>query len=209
MRCGGPRQRSSRGRGRGDVTPSDLAGAALLRSETDIRIHLQSGRGIANICRTPNSWGWPMSHSYTNLLYHIVFATKNRQPWLHSDFRPDLYSNIEISVRDQGGIPMAVGGVEDHVHLLAKLRPDRAISDVISSIKSRSSGWIHREIPTLEQFAWQTGYGAFTLGPSATPGVTSYIRHQVERHCRETYEFEFRAMLRAAGFDEHDAEYWE
>ena len=99
-----------------------------------------------------------MAHSYTQLLYHIIFSTKERQPWLSdADVRKRVHANIGARIRDEGGVPLSIGGIEDHVHILAKLRQDKAISAVIGAIKACSSGWIHREFPDLAAFAWQVG----------------------------------------------------
>jgi len=150
-----------------------------------------------------------MAHSYTNLLYHIVFSTKNRQEWIDDQLGPDLHAYLGRAVKDMGGIALAVNGVADHVHILAKLRPDKSVSQVLSSIKARSSGWIHRTRPDLAVFAWQTGYGAFTLGPGQVPDVTRYIQNQKEHHRREPYDQELRKMLRRAGLDVDEPFYWE
>src|SRR5262249_60096317 len=105
-----------------------------------------------------------MAHSYTNLLYHIVFGTKERHPWIDAALRTDLYSRLGLIIQQTGGIPLRINGVADHVHILAKLRPDVAVSDVLRDLKSRSSGWGHRRRADLSKFAWQTGYGAFSGG---------------------------------------------
>jgi REP-associated tyrosine transposase len=150
-----------------------------------------------------------MAHSYTNLLYHIVFSTKSRQEWIDDQLAPDLHAYLGRAVKDPGGIALAVNGVADHVHILAKLRPDKSVSQVLSSIKARSSGWIHRTRPELAVSAWQTGYGAFTLGPGQVPDVTRYIHNQNEHHRREPYDQELRKMLRRAGLDVEEPFYWE
>lgn len=93
-----------------------------------------------------------MSHSYVNLLYHVVFSTKDREPLIVEALQPRLYEYIGGIVRRQGGVPLAVNGVEDHVHLFARLRQDRALSDVIRDLKAHSSGWMHKVFPDLKDF---------------------------------------------------------
>jgi REP element-mobilizing transposase RayT len=150
-----------------------------------------------------------MAHSFTNLLYHIVFATKERQPWLAEALRPDLFGFLAGAVRDQGGIPLIVNGMAEHVHILAKLRPDRALSDVVSVVKSRSSGWLHRNHADLAAFAWQTGYGGFTVSQSQLRKVLRYIENQEEHHRAMPFTIEYRKLLLAHGFDPDEETLWQ
>ncbi|HEY1381022.1 MAG TPA: IS200/IS605 family transposase [Gemmataceae bacterium] len=150
-----------------------------------------------------------MAHAFTNLLYHIVFATKERQPWLTPALRPDLWAYLAGVIREEGGIALIVNGVDDHVHILAKLRPDRAVSDVVSAVKSRSSGWIHRTRPDVPAFAWQTGYGGFTVSQSQVERVRLYIANQEEHHRRVPFRTEFRQLLLAHGFDPDEEAMWQ
>jgi REP element-mobilizing transposase RayT len=136
-----------------------------------------------------------MGHSYTNLLYHIVFSTKDRRPLIPSDHEVHLYDYIGGTVRSLGGISLAVNGTEDHVHLLAKLRPDRALSDVLRKLKANASGWMHRVFPRLEDFTWQQGYGAFTVSQSNVRKVTEYIARQKQHHQKITFRDEFIEFL--------------
>ena len=104
-----------------------------------------------------------MSDSYTNLLYHIVFSTKDRRPLITSEIEPQLYDYIGGIIRRLGGICLELNGTEDHVHLLAKLRPDCALSDILRELKANATGWMHEVFPELKDFSWQRGYGAFTV----------------------------------------------
>ena len=85
-----------------------------------------------------------MSSSYCNLLYHIVFATKGREPWMTATIRPRIHQYIGGAIRAENGIAMIVNGTADHIHILAKLRQDKAISKLIGALKANSSGWISR-----------------------------------------------------------------
>ncbi len=98
-----------------------------------------------------------MSQSYTNLLYHLIFSTKDRLPIITLDYRPRLYDYIGGIIRGLGGIPLGIGGVADHVHVLAKLRPERALSDVLRDLKANASGWMHDVFPEAKDFGWQRG----------------------------------------------------
>mgnify|MGYP003288763169 CR=1 FL=1 len=97
-----------------------------------------------------------MSQSFTNLLYHIIFSTKERRPIITTDHQPRLYEYIGGVVRGTGGISLGINGMEDHVHLLAKLRPDRALSDVLRELKSNATGWMHDVFPRSFGFLMAT-----------------------------------------------------
>ena len=143
-----------------------------------------------------------MPRSYTNFVYHIVFATKDRRPLITADRQERLYEYICGIVRGLGGILLAINGIQDHVHLLVKLRPDRAVSDVLRDLKSNSSGWMHDVFPTLADFSWQRGYAAFTVSQSNLCEVQQYIAHQKDHHSRVSFRDEFILFLK-----ENDIEY--
>jgi REP element-mobilizing transposase RayT len=143
-----------------------------------------------------------VAQTYTRLLYHIVFSTKNREPWLEPDWREDLHSFVGGIVRNRKGELLAAGGIPDHIHLLVRLAADRSVSDVVRDIKSNSSAWLHNR--GVMPFAWQDGYGAFTLSPSAIPSIVAYINNQVEHHRRESFRDEFLVLLH-----EHEVQYEE
>ncbi len=137
-----------------------------------------------------------MPQSYTNLLVHIVFSTKGRQPWLEASIRPQVIDFLKGGIVDQRGIPLEVNAVDDHVHLLVKVRPDMALSDIVRDIKARSSGWIHRVFPNLSAFAWQNGFGAFSVSHSQIEQVREYIQKQEEHHRNLPFQDEFIRFLR-------------
>ena len=145
-----------------------------------------------------------MSSSYCNLLYHIVFATKSREPWMTATIRPRIYPYIGGAIRAENGIAMIVNGTADHIHILAKLRQDKAISKLIGELKANSSGWISRTFRDAAGFAWQEGYGAFTVSESQVPKVHRYIERQEEHHRSVSFVEELKVLLRAHGlpFDE-------
>jgi putative transposase len=145
-----------------------------------------------------------MSSSYCNLLYHIVFATKGREPWLTPPIRARIHEYLGGAIRHGNGIAIIVNGTADHIHILAKLRQDKAISKVIGELKANSSGWISRTFKEAGGFAWQEGYGAFTVSDSQVPKVRGYIERQEEHHRTVSFVEELKVILRAHGlpFDE-------
>lgn len=93
-----------------------------------------------------------------------------------------LYHYIGGTIRAVGGISLELNGTEDHIHLLAKLRPDRAISDVLGDLKANAAGWMHDVFPSLKEFSWQRGYGACTVSQFTIDDVRRYIARQKEHH---------------------------
>jgi putative transposase len=143
-----------------------------------------------------------MPSSFTQLSYHIVFSTKNRQPFLTKELRPRVYDYMGGIVRGQGGVLCGIGGIEDHVHLLAQIKPDQAVSDFLRVVKGDSSRWMHEErIPGLESFGWQDGYGAFSVSKSQEVRVKRYIENQEKHHEKRSSRSEFIALLGAHGVD--------
>jgi len=117
-----------------------------------------------------------------------------------------LYDYIGGTIRGLGGISLELNGTEDHVHLLAKLRPDKAVSDVLRELKANASGWMHDVFPEVTHFSWQRGYGAFTVSQSNVDEVRGYIARQKEHHKRVSFRDEFIQFLNANGI-EYDKRY--
>ena len=138
-----------------------------------------------------------MSQSFTNLLYHIVFSTKDRRPLITLDYQPRLYQYIGGTIRGLGGASLGVNGTEDHVHVLARLRPDKSLSDVLRDLKAGASGWMHDVFPRLADFSWQRGYGAFSVSQSNLQQVQRYLREQKEHHRTISFRDEFIQFLQA------------
>jgi REP element-mobilizing transposase RayT len=150
-----------------------------------------------------------MPQTYTCLHYHIVFSTKNREPVITPDLRPRLWDYLGGTVRGLGGISILVGGTGDHVHMLATLRQVPALADFMRDLKSASSGWVHDTFPAMSRFAWQTGYGAFTVSHSGIEGVKAYIANQEEHHRKQTFQDEFREFLRKHEIEFEEKYLWE
>src|SRR5213595_2218522 len=122
-----------------------------------------------------------MGSTYLSLHYHIVFATKARQPWIAPSWSARLHEYLGGTVRGLDGVPEAIGGVDDHVHLLVGLRATHRLADFIRELKKAATSWV-REQGLEPQFAWQEGYAAFTVSPTAREEVRGYIHNQEEHH---------------------------
>jgi REP element-mobilizing transposase RayT len=144
-----------------------------------------------------------MPNTYTNLLFHIVYSTKCRKPFITPDWQDDLYGYIGGIIREQKGILLAVGGMADHVHLLAKLPPTIAVSDMLRLVKTNSSKWAN-ERADIRDFEWQAGYAAFSVSESQGDRVRGYIRTQETHHRRQPFKDEYLELLRKhnIAFDE-------
>ena len=146
-----------------------------------------------------------MGSTYLSLHYHIVFSTKHRQPIINAHWRARLHEYLGGTVRGLAGVPQAVGGVEDHVHLLIGLRATHTLADFMRELKKASTSWVRDENLNPE-FSWQEGYAAFTVSPTARKGVKHYIANQEEHHRQKTTIEELKWLLHEAGI-EYDPEY--
>lgn len=131
--------------------------------------------------------------SFTKLLYHIVYATKERRPLITPSWRADMHDYLGGTVRGLKGSSVEVGGVEDHVHLLSYIPPTISVSEFMSKLKANSSNWAKRR--SGQPFAWQDGYSAFTVSESQAEGVRDYIRNQETHHHRLTFAEELQKLL--------------
>ncbi|MBX3390489.1 MAG: IS200/IS605 family transposase [Phycisphaeraceae bacterium] len=138
-----------------------------------------------------------MPGTYSQILLHIVFSTKCREPWITRDVASRLYPYIGGIVRAEKGVLYDIGGVEDHVHMYLRWRADGAVSNLMRTVKARSSLWVHQTFPNLERFAWQEGYGVFSVSKSQEDAVKKYIAIQHEHHRREDFKSELLRLLRA------------
>ena len=146
-----------------------------------------------------------MPSTHTHLLYHLIFATKNREPLIANSWRARLHEYLGGCVAGLDGTPQGVGGVADHVHLLLGLKPTHCLSDFMRELKKSSSIWV-RETIGVSDFAWQEGYAAFTVSASARDSVRAYIRRQEEHHRRKTFREELVEFLEKSGVA-YDARY--
>lgn len=138
--------------------------------------------------------------SFTRLTYHIVFATKYRKRTITEKIQERLYEYIGGTLRGKKGHLIEIGGVEDHVHLLAGLSPSLAVSDVIRDVKANSSQWMKEE-RQITGFEWQKGYGAFTVSYDRTDAIRRYIQNQKEHHRTKTFQEEYIDFLQRHGIE--------
>ena len=138
-----------------------------------------------------------MPGTYSQILMHAVYSTRNREPWITPTIAERLYPFIGGIVRAERGVLYDIGGVEDHVHMYFRWRTDGAISDLMREVKSRSSGWLHETFPELGGFAWQEGYSVFSVSKSREPAVKQYIAQQHEHHRKEDFKSELLRLLAA------------
>ncbi len=141
-----------------------------------------------------------MPSTHTCLLYHLIFATKNREPVISPEWRDRLHEYLGGSVRGLGGIPQGVGGVADHVHLLVSLKPTHCLSDFMRELKKASSIWV-TDSQHAPAFRWQEGYAAFSVSASARSSVQEYVAHQEEHHRKKTFREELIEFLQKSGID--------
>jgi REP element-mobilizing transposase RayT len=142
-----------------------------------------------------------MSHTFSQLLYHIIFGTQHRENLIDPELRQDLYPFIGGLVRSVRCTLLAVGGMQDHVHLLVRARPTVSLSDLLRVIKANSSRWVHERSAMPRRFGWQEGYGAFSVSGSAAADVCRYIQRQEEHHRRRTFEAEWVTLLKRHGIE--------
>jgi REP element-mobilizing transposase RayT len=157
--------------------------------------------GTTQACQKDTS---KMGSTFFSLHYHIVFSTKHRLPHIHTDWRPRVHSYLGGIIRGMNGVAEIVGGVADHVHLLASLRPVHRIADVLRDMKKDSTTWIKENFDG--RFAWQEGYAAFTVSPSETSSVRTYIANQEAHHSTRSFVDELKELLEKAGV-EYDEKY--
>ncbi|CAG1022394.1 hypothetical protein MTYM_01685 [Methylococcales bacterium] len=137
-----------------------------------------------------------MANTYTALNYHVIFSTKNREPWLRQEFEQRIWEYLGGIARHNGMTALCVGGVEDHIHILLRIPPALSVSKAMQLLKGGSSHWIHDTFPELVGFGWQDGYGAFTVSQSAMKDTKRYIQRQREHHQSRTFKNEYIAFLR-------------
>lgn len=137
-----------------------------------------------------------MAQTLTCLRVHAVFSTKDRQPLIAPEIEPELYAYLGGTMRNLDSHCLAAGGTSNHIHLLISQSKNIALSRLMEEIKKSSSKWIKTKGPALRTFAWQTGYGAFTIGQSQVEALQNYIARQKERHKKLTFEQELVAFLK-------------
>ena len=141
-----------------------------------------------------------MPSTHLALYYHLIFATKHREPLINSAWRPDLHRYLGGTANGLGAQSLSVGGTDDHVHQLVRLNATHRLADFVRELKKASSIWARRN-PTAPHLAWQEGYAAFTVSVSALSTVQDYIAQQEKHHQRLGFRDELLKLLRRSGVD--------
>lgn len=151
-----------------------------------------------------------MPQSLSQIYIHLVFSTKNRQPFIDDTISADLYSYMATVFHDEcASTAKIIGGVEDHVHTLFNLSRTQTIADVVEAIKTSTSKWIKKQDAKYREFYWQTGYGAFSVSRSNVDAVTKYIRDQKEHHRKTGFQNEFRGLLKKQEVEYDERYVWD
>ena len=149
-----------------------------------------------------------MAHIFYSLNVHCIFSTKERVPFLSPEIRERLWPYLGGIAKQNGVKPACIGGVADHVHLLLSLPTTIATAKIIQLVKAGSSAWIHDTFPALHNFAWQDGYGAFSVSVSHLPETIDYIKNQAEHHRTRTFQEECVAFLKKHTLQCEDKYLW-
>ena len=150
-----------------------------------------------------------MAQSLSKVLLHIIFSTKNREPWLDSNVRPRIHAYLATICRDAGADFVLVGGVSDHVHIVTTLARTLSQAQLIEEIKKASSKWVKALDARYRGFFWQRGYAAFSVSPSQLDSVLEYVNKQQEHHRTRTFQEEYRELLRKHGVDFDERFVWD
>ena len=147
--------------------------------------------------------------SLSNVFLHIIFSTKDREPWLDSEMRPRTHAYLATICRDLAAQFVHVGGVSDHVHIVTNLPRTISLAEFIEQIKKTSSKWIKTVDQKYRGFRWQRGYGAFSVSPSQLQSVLRYIDAQQEHHRTRSFQEEYREILRKHGVEFDERHVWD
>jgi len=150
-----------------------------------------------------------MPQSLSLVIVHAIFSTKDRRALLDPTIRPNLHAYLSTVTRNAQCECYRVGGTADHVHLAIRISRTLTIADLIELLKTSSSKWLKSQSPDLVDFAWQRGYGCFSIGPLDLDSVCAYIDKQEERHRTRTFQDEFRMFLKKYGVKYDEAYVWD
>ncbi len=144
-----------------------------------------------------------MPSTHQQLLYHVVFSTKNRKPYLaNEDHRAKVFAYMAGIAKNLEGYALEIGGWIDHAHLLVRIPAKTAVSDFVGGLKANTSKHVNETSGLIKKFGWQEGFGAFSVSVSRKDKVAQYIRNQVEHHAQETFQDEYIRLL-----GKHEVEY--
>jgi REP element-mobilizing transposase RayT len=151
-----------------------------------------------------------MPQSLAQIYLHLVFSTKDRHPFLVTrPLQSEVHAYLAGACNNMRCPALAVGGIQDHVHILCRLARTLTVADLVRDLKKESSKWLKTKATDLTIFDWQNGYGAFSVGPSDVERVSNYIAHQEEHHRQVTFQDEYRRMLALAGLQPDERYLWD
>jgi REP element-mobilizing transposase RayT len=164
--------------------------------------HRCRAEDLAPLGTAPVEWSLPMTlpcgtmaDVYLSLRVHLVWATRNRRPWLDPEWRPRLYACVENIVERRGGKLLCAGGVRDHIHLYVETSGAISIADLVSAIKANTTRWIHQSFSHRRDFRWQHGYGAFSVTGFEDEYLRDFIRNQEIHHRERAFTGELFGLL--------------
>src|ERR1700674_2231720 len=160
--------------------------------------HRASGGGIRRD-KIQARRGGTMAHAFSRNHIHLVFSTKGRRNTIAKESQPQLWAYLAGICKNHEMIALAVGGTENHVHILFHLPPKLALAKAVLLLKANSSKWMTER---GNEFSWQEGYGAFSVRSSSTDSVIQYIKNQEKHHRKFSFEQEFRAILQRHGLEQ-------
>ena len=140
--------------------------------------------------------------THQQLLYHIIFSTKSRKRLLNGAIRSDVFAYMAGVCKNLDGFALEIGGYYDHVHLLVRIPAKTSVSNFVGRVKSNTSRHINQQSGPSAIFAWQDGFGAFSVSPSNVESVRVYLQNQMEHHRELSFEDEYRNFLK-----KHDVEF--
>jgi putative transposase len=147
--------------------------------------------------------------SLASLHVHIIFSTKNREPYITPELMPRLHAYMGGVVREIGSVPVCIGGMPDHVHLLVSLGRQACVADLVRDVKANTSRWTHETFDNHRCFAWQAGYGAFAVSITAVEKVCAYIQNQERHHAKRTFQDEYREFLQTHKIEFDERYVWD
>ena len=150
-----------------------------------------------------------MSQSLSSILVHLVFSTKNREPYITPAIEAELHPYMAKIFRELKSPSLAIDGTSDHIHILFSLARVTAVADLVEEVKTGTSKWIKTKGREFKSFQWQRGYGAFSIGQSNVEALKKYIRNQKHHHRRVTFEDEYRKFLKAYRIDYDERYVWD
>ena len=148
-----------------------------------------------------------MGQSLSQLYIHLTFGTKDRYPFIKHDWNSQLHSYIAGIMKNNESPALIINSVPDHIHILFRLSKNYALAKVVENIKKESSKWIKANTP-VSNFAWQAGYGAFSVSSSKVEIVKKYIINQKEHHKKITFKEEVEEFIQNYDLIEYDVEYF-